>query len=326
MADPNSDPYGYLGLAPNPDGSITRVAEMPTTRASADPGHPFYVSKDIPINQSKGTWARIFVPRQAFDSSPARKLPLVIYFHGGGFVVCRVNTSLFDSLYNEIAAGTPSVVVSVGYRLAPEHRLPVAYDDCEEGLHWLKSCKDEWLTKYADFSKSFLMGTSAGGNIAYHVGLRAAGRADNLKPIQIKGIICHQPFFGGVNRNGSELRLADDKVFPLGVSDLMWKLCLPVGVDRDHEYSNPVLSLKSGHFDGIKALGWKILITGCDGDPLVDRQIELAKKLEEEGVPVTGIFDEGGFHGFDSIDPSRVTVLSTYLKGFVESVINSSPK
>ncbi|CAI9095376.1 OLC1v1031315C1 [Oldenlandia corymbosa var. corymbosa] len=325
-ADPNIDPYGYMGIAPNEDGSITRLAEKPSTPASSDPGsgNPFHLSKDIPINPSKHTWARIFLPRQAFDSSPLQKLPLFIYFYGGGFVVCRVNSSVFDGLYTTIAAGTPAVVISVGYRRAPEHRLPAAYDDSEEALHWVKSCKDEWLIKYADFSKCFLMGTSAGGNIVYHVGLRAAEYADSFLPLQIKGLILHQPFFGGTKRSGSELRLANDKVLPLCVSDLMWKWSLPVGVDRDHEYSNPVLSLKSGRFDGIKALGWKVLITGCDGDPLVDREMELAKKLEEHGVPVTGKFDEGGYHGCDSHDPSRAAVLTKNLKEFVESAINSS--
>ncbi|CAI9095377.1 OLC1v1031316C1 [Oldenlandia corymbosa var. corymbosa] len=325
MADPNTDPYGCIGFAPNPDGSITRVVEAPRTPAGSN---PFHLSKDLPINQSKGTFARIFVPRQAFDSPATRKLPLIIYFHGGGFVVSAVDSSCYDSLHTTIAAGIPAVVISIEYRRAPEHRLPAAYDDGEEGLRWVKSCQDEWVTKYADPTNSFLMGTSAGGNLVYHVGLRAAAAAaaecgDDLKPLQIKGLILHHPFFGGTNRSGSELRLVNDKVIPLCVSDLMWKLCLPIGVDRDHEYCNPTAGIEPGHFDAIRAVGWKILITGYHGDPLVDRQIELAEKLEENGVAVTGKFEEGGCHACDLSDPLRASVLLSYLKEFVESAINS---
>ncbi|XP_071916687.1 carboxylesterase 1-like [Coffea arabica] len=321
--DPNENPYGYLGMAKNPDGSITRLAQLPGTPASSDPSNPFHLSKDLDINQSKGTWARIFVPREAFDSSPAKKLPLIIYFHGGGFILCSVNSSSFDALYTPIVTEIPAVVVSVEYRLAPEHRLPAAYEDCFEALHWIKKSKDEWLEKYADFSKAFLMGTSAGGNIAYHVGLHAAACVDDLGPLQIKGLILHQPFFGGIERTESELRLAKNMVIPLTVCDLMWDLSLPIGVDRDHEYCNPTAEIKPGQFDHVKARGWKVLVTGCDGDPLVDRQIELWKKLEENGVSVTGKFDEGGFHGYEIGYPDEAKELVLRIKELVKSATTS---
>ncbi|KAI5642007.1 hypothetical protein M9H77_00204 [Catharanthus roseus] len=322
--DPNVDPYGYMGFVKNPDGSLTRLPPpLPDTPASDDPTNPFHLSKDITINQSNKTWVRLFVPRKSFDSEPITKLPILIYFHGGGFLVISAASSVFYSLYNGLTIEIPAIVVSVEYRLAPEHRLPAAYDDSMEVLHWIKNSDDEWLTKYGDVSKCFLMGTSAGGNISLHVGLLAASSVDDLKPLEIKGLILHCPFFGGKERTDSELRMELDKVLPLCVTDIVWDLSLPIGTDRDHEYSNPMMmGIKRDIIDQIKRLGWKILVTGCDGDPLIDRQIEIVKKLEEFGVSVVSKFEEGGFHGFDILDPCMTRELIKLVKEFVESSLN----
>ena len=81
--------------------------------------------------------------------------------------------------------------------------------------------------------------------------------------MKIKGLILHHPFFGGSKRTESELRLLNTLVLPLCSTDLMWKLALPIGVDRDHEYCNPTVG---GGFDQIRELGWWVMLIGCDGD------------------------------------------------------------
>ncbi|KAI5639365.1 hypothetical protein M9H77_00261 [Catharanthus roseus] len=322
LMDPNVDPYGYLGFVKGSDGSVTRLPlNLPEIPASDDPTNPFHLSKDIIVNQSNKTWVRLFVPRKSFDSDPITKLPILIYFHGGGFVLASPGLILFYSIYNGITTQIPAIVVAVKYRLAPEHRLPAAYEDSMEALHWIKNSDHEWLKKYGDVSKCFLMGTSAGGNISFRVGLLAASSVDDLKPLEIKGLILHYPFFGGKERTDSELRLQNDKILPLSVSDITWDLCLPIGTDRDHEYSNPIMAMgmKRDIIDQIKLLGWKILVTGCNGDPLIDRQIEFVKKLEEFGVSVASKFEEEGFHGYDLFDPSKTKALINLVKEMVES-------
>lgn len=289
------------------------------TPASADLlSNPFHLSKDITINESKKLWVRIFVPRQSFDSNQdgVVKLPVVVYFHGGGLISCSPDTTVFYTHYNAITTEIPAVVVSVGYRLAPQNRLPAAYEDGIEALYWIKNSDDEWLTKYGDVSRCYLMGSSGGANLVYHAGFRVAPCAEDLKPLEIKGMILHHPFFGGQSRTESEMRSMDDKVLPPSVTDHIWSLCLPIGADRDHEFCNPMVGIKTDVLDKIKVLGWKIMVTGCGGDPMIDRQIEFAKKLEEHGVSVASVFEETGEHGYDVFDASSKVLINLVKENF----------
>ncbi|XP_073035029.1 carboxylesterase 1 [Primulina eburnea] len=315
--DPNVDPYGYLGIHKNPDNSITRAVELfLNSPACSDPNLPV-LSKDITINPASNTWARVYLPKQYCDSNPKVKLPLLVYYHGGGFILCSTANSRLHEFCSDLACYTPVIVVSVEYRLAPEHRLPAAYDDGIEALHWIKTTNDEWLTEFADFSRCFLMGGSAGGNIAYHVGLRAASSGGDLWPLKIQGLVLQQPFFGGVERTASEVRLTNDKILPCGVSDVMWELALPLGVDRDHKYSNPRVDIQAEAFEEMKSQDWRVLVTGCEGDPLIDRQRDVMNLLEENGVQVVGRFDEGGCHGIDFFDKSRSKISAQFLGDFI---------
>lgn len=320
LSHPAVDPYQRLQIVLNADGTLTRHRQIPTTPASPDPNQPTpFLSKDVALNQANSTGVRIFLPRQALDTSSSTKLPLIVYFHGGGFILYSPTSSSFHDFCGNIAIELNIIIVSVGYRLTPEHQLPAAYDDAVEALHWIKTNQDDWLRNYADFSNIYIMGTSAGGNIAYHGGLRAAAEADSLKPLRIKGLILHQPFFGGSQRTPSELRVGDsDPVLPLSVSDLMWELALPIA-DRDHEYCNPTVGGGSRLLENIKLLGWRIFVTGCDGDPLIDRQIQLVKLMEEKGVAVVSKFREGDYHGVEIFEPSKAKAFHVVLKNFMSS-------
>ncbi|KAK8579395.1 hypothetical protein V6N13_142604 [Hibiscus sabdariffa] len=306
------DPCKYLHITLNPDGTLTRSPNaFPTTS-------PDISSKDVPINPANSTWARIFLPKP--PPLHPNKLPLLLYFHGGGFILGSPDLAMFHEFCSNVAAELPVLLVSAGYRLAPEHRLPAAYDDGMEALRWVKTVQDDWLRDHADFSNCFIMGSSAGGNMAYHVGLRAAQETDDLSPLKIKGLILHQPFFGGVQRTQSELIQVNDPFFPPCVSDLMWELCLPVGTDRDHTYCNPTAGKDSfSVLEEMGRLGWRVLVTGCDGDQMIDRQMELVKMMEKKGIKVEGRFGAGGFHGLEFVDSSKAKSLKLVLQNFILS-------
>lgn len=315
-----TDPYQHIQIIPNPDGTITRDPNRyPNSSPSPDPKYPTPVlSKDIIINQSEKTWVRIFLPRQTIvDSSSTSKLPLIVYFHGGGFINCSASSTVFHDFCSSMVLDLHVAVVSVDYRLAPEHRLPAAYDDAMEVLQWIKTTQEDWLREYVDYTRCFLMGSSAGANAAYHAGLCVSQEADNLVPLKIKGLILHHPFIGGVQRTGSEVKLVNEPHLPLCVNDLMWNLALPLGVDRDHEYCNPMVDGGSKLWKNVRLLGWKVMVTGCDGDPMMDRQMEFVDMLVTKDVRVVGHFSTGGYHVVELKEPSKAKALHALLKDFM---------
>ncbi|KAG4910471.1 hypothetical protein JHK87_056587 [Glycine soja] len=321
MMSSKVDPFQHLKLVPNSDGTITRQRDDPPISPSLNPTLPV-LTQDATINRSNNTFARIFLPREALDSSPSNNLPLVVYFHGGGFVLFSAASDFFHDACVNLAEDTNSIVVSVEYRLAPEHRLPAAYEDAVEALHWIKAQSNDWLRNHADFSNCYLMGSSAGANIAYHAGLRVAAElnvyGDNyLAPLKIRGLILSQPFFGGTKRVPSEVRLVDDPVLPPHVCDLLWELSLPLGVDRDHEYCNPTAGDGPVILDRVRQLAWRVLVSGCHGDPLLDHQMALARLIEEKGVAVVTRFDQGGCHGIEVRARKHQNQLYNLVKDFI---------
>ncbi|HEY8216245.1 MAG TPA: alpha/beta hydrolase, partial [Acidimicrobiia bacterium] len=101
------------------------------------------------------------IPVRVYDSQPASTSPVVAYFHGGGFVMMGLDTH--DRVCRRLANATGAVIVSVDYRLAPEHRFPAALDDCMAVTHWLTEHAAELA---GDPGRVAVAGDSAGGNLA----------------------------------------------------------------------------------------------------------------------------------------------------------------
>ncbi|KAJ6752494.1 hypothetical protein OIU85_002867 [Salix viminalis] len=283
-----------IDFVENPDGSLTRNSpfpEMPPSEQIAPGSDQTSLSKDIPLNATNKT----FLP------------PQLLFFHQ---TCC------------DMASHLPALILSVEYRLAPEHRLPAAYEDAMESIRWVQkqalgidgpSC-EPWFKEYLDFSRCFLMGMSAGGNIAYHANLHALNI--DIKPLRIIGLILNAPYFSAVTRTESEKRLVNDPVLPLAGSDKMWDLSLPEGTDRDHGYCNPIAGAGAFEKNEIERLP-RCFFRGYHGDPLVDKQKEVVKMLESRGVDVVAKFDEDGFHAVEFFDPSKAKALYDYVKEFV---------
>ncbi|KAK4491264.1 hypothetical protein RD792_002000, partial [Penstemon davidsonii] len=168
--------YKVLGISQNPDGSLTREIRIPMVNATpfVDPTKltPIALSRDVFLNPfTNKSCVRLFRPLRPPRNT---KLPLIIYLHGGDFVLFSATTLVFHNFCNAISSQIPAVIASVEYRLAPEHRLPAAFDDAVNAILWVKNQalgildRDPWLDKYADFSRVFLLGSASGGNIVYH--------------------------------------------------------------------------------------------------------------------------------------------------------------
>ncbi|XP_027336852.1 probable carboxylesterase 8 [Abrus precatorius] len=323
------DPFEFLKIKLNTNGSLTRNYVVPTVPPfpTADPNSPPQpsLSKDIPLNAAANTSLRLYLPHPP-PSPSAAKLPLLIYFHGGGFILYHPSSLIFHQSCAALAASIPAVIASVDYRLCPEHRLPAAYDDALDAILWAQAQaqnpaqSDPWIRDHVDFSKCFLMGSSAGGNIAYFAGLRALDL--DLSPLKILGLVMNVPYFSGTQRSNSELRLVNDRILPLPANDLMWALSLPDGADRDHVYCNPT-AMDEVYGDKIGRLP-RCFINGYGGDPLVDKQKELTMILEARGVHVEKHFIDDGFHAVEIFDPEKARALGDNIKMFILSAITQS--
>ena len=130
--------YGFIKVFN--DGSV----ERPISPAGLSPSNPTHfvegvATRDVTIDPTTNIWARIFLPKPPSPSSRIgrKKIPLVLHFHGGGFCSGSPHAKAFHTFCSRMASQSQSIWVSVDYRLAPEHRLPAAYDDAFTALMWI---------------------------------------------------------------------------------------------------------------------------------------------------------------------------------------------
>lgn len=208
------------------DGSVKRFAPE-IIPPSINPTHGF-MSKDVVIDSSKPITARMFVPENLLSETA---LPVLVYFHGGGFSIGSTTWIGYHYFLGGLSVTGKCIVLSVDYRLAPEYKLPIAYEDCYSSLAWLCHAvsHEPWLQK-ADLSRVFLSGDSAGGNIAHHVAVKAI--RDKACRVRVKGILPVHPYFGSEKRTKLEQETGD--VGEVAMNDFFWGLSLPKGSDRDY--------------------------------------------------------------------------------------------
>ncbi|KAG8074283.1 hypothetical protein GUJ93_ZPchr0006g44667 [Zizania palustris] len=315
------DPYKYLNIRFNPDGSLTRngasrllppapagepvVGEGPTRR--------IVHSNDAPLNDANGTTVRLFVPSGP-GVGDAGTLPLILYFHGGGYVLFRAASEPFHNTCTALAASIPAAVASVDYRLAPEHRLPAAFEDAADAVRWVRS----YAAAFPGMPV-FLMGSHAGASIAFRAALAAVDEG-----LQLRGLILNQAHHSGVKRTAAEESSVDDRVLPLPANDLLWELALPVGADRDHEYCNPETMLAGVGAARLRRLP-PCLVLGRRKDPPRDRQRTLVEALQNTGVSVEAHLDGAGYHAMELFKQDRAAEFIAQVTDFVRRHAHAFP-
>lgn len=183
------------------DGTIERIYDSGYAPPGPDPSTRT-TSRDVVIDPDAPVRARLYLPESAnYSAATSTKLPILLYFHGGGFCAETAFSRLYHPFLCSLSARAHLLVVSVEYRLAPESPIPAAYDDCLLGLRWAVAGSDEWISARGDPARVFLAGDSAGGNIAHNVALRAGEGG-----LALEGAVLIHPYFWGAERMGSELR------------------------------------------------------------------------------------------------------------------------
>jgi acetyl esterase len=210
---------------------------------------------------------------------------LVVYFHGGGFVIGSIG--LMDNIARELTHCSGAVVVSVGYRLAPEHPYPAGLDDCESVTRWA-------LANATRFDvpprKVAVAGESAGGNLSAAVALRLRDAGDT----SLAGQVLMYPGVAGPLEHPSTVEF-DGLIISRKAGENYWTAYSgDRNIDRD-PYAAPL------HAEHLKDLPPALVVLGgCD--MLRDEGRAYAARLRDDGVEVDEICFAGQPHGFINFD------------------------
>ncbi|KAK9080012.1 hypothetical protein SSX86_001687 [Deinandra increscens subsp. villosa] len=292
------------------DGSVERF--IPLTAPASLNLYNGYKCKDVTIDPLKPITARMFIPSTAVA---AATLPVLVYFHGGGFCIGSTTWLGYHHFLGDLSATSESIVLSVDYRLAPENKLPIAYEDCYASLIWLTQTAESWL-RNADLSRVFLSGDSAGGNIAHQVAIRAI--RDKKCPVRIVGVIPIHPYFGSEKRTELEMRQGSSE--DVKSNDMFWRLSIPEGVNRDYEGCN------LEHME-VSVPEWSrfpnVLVFVAGLDFLKERGVAYAEFLKEKGVKEVRLMETKDekhvFHVFRP-DSESTRLLQKQLKEFMYNI------
>jgi acetyl esterase len=222
------------------------------------------------------------IPVRVYTPAGEGPLPVVVYFHGGGWVIGDLE--VVDQPCRQLASAAGAIVVSVDYRLAPEHRYPAAFDDSYAATVWVGAHAAEIG---GDPARLAVAGDSAGGNLAAAVALAARDRGGPELAAQLLIYPVTDFNFGTAsyqdNREGYLLTKGSMQWFwahYLGAQDL----------DKD-PYACPLRA------DSLVGLPPAYVATS-EYDPLRDEGEAYARRLEEAGVAVTAKRFDGLLHGF----------------------------
>ena len=222
---------------------------------------------------------RIYTPD---GKPPDGGFPVIVYYHGGGFVIADLDT--YEASAMELAHKANAIVASVEYRHAPENRFPAAHEDAFAAYKWVTENASAWNGNPRILA---VAGESAGGNLAINVAIMA--RDQKLQaPVHM---LLVYPVAGNDTNTPSYKKNAE--AAPLGKADMLWFFDKVLAKPEDKD--NPMLDLLGKA--NLKGLPGATLIT-AQIDPLMSEGIELAEKLRAVGSRVDYQHFSGVTHEF----------------------------
>jgi acetyl esterase/lipase len=224
------------------------------------------------------------IPVRIYTPTSAARLPGLIYFRGGGFVLGTLDSS--DRACRDLAHLSGRVVVSVDYRLAPEHPFPAAVDDAVAATKYVIENASEFEI---DPNQVAVGGESAGGNLAAVTALRC--RHGVTPPLAFQLLI--YPLVDFADDSPSMREFANGHFITSDLLAYFERHYLNPGQDRRHPEASPLMA-------DLRGLPPAFVMT-AECDPLRDQGEAYARKLEQAGVPVTLKRYEGMIHPFFSL-------------------------
>ena len=232
---------------------------------------------------------RVYRPRGS-----AGPLPLVVNLHGGGFVFGSLTGA--DWLSGQLADRADTIVVSLDYRLAPEHPAPVPYEDAWAATCWLL---DHASSLGADPGRAAIMGESAGGNLAALVtlALRDRRRVEPATPTLLGQVLIY-PSTDLTMTSASATELVEAPVLSRHAIEWYGRQYVPQGLPHSLPLDDPRVSpLHAVDHTGLPPA----LVVAAGRDPLRDDAFGYAAALARSGVPVRTVLYPEAVHGFVSI-------------------------
>jgi acetyl esterase len=239
---------------------------------------PMRLERDLPIDLGDAALpARLYVPNGA-----AEKPPLLVYFHGGGFVVGSLRSH--DASVRELADMCGLAILSVDYRLAPEHKAPIAAEDSYRAYLWARVHAEELGV---DGERVAVGGDSAGGNVSAVLSQLCRDRGERVPELQL----LIYPAVDLTCASASHRTFARGYLLEETRIDWFMKHYLA----RDEQRHEPSVSpLFATSFEGLPPA----IVVTAGFDPLRDEGKAYAEKLQSAGVPVTYRCEPGLIHGF----------------------------
>jgi acetyl esterase len=254
-----------------------RAADLEAIRAGRGPATPVDEVTDLQIPGPAGE-----LPARLYHPGGDGPLPVLLYFFGGGWTLGNLETC--DEVCRRLCNGAGVLVLSVGYRLAPEHPFPAAPQDCHAAARWAA----ERLAGYGgDPARIGVAGDSAGGNLAAAVTLlaRASGPA-----LTCQILVYPNVQYGADTRSMTEGEI-DPTIFNRRSVLWYWGHYLTRPEDGADPLASPLRA------PDLRGLPPALLIT-AERDPLRDEGEQYADRLAQAGVPVTKLRYDGVAHGF----------------------------
>ena len=224
-----------------------------------------------------GVPVRVYVPTHDAGSEP---LPVCMWFHGGGWVVGNIETN--DATCRTLANAAGTIMVSVDYRLAPEHKFPIPFDDCYAATEWAAA---NAASLGGDASRLAVAGASAGGNLAAAVALRAR---DEGGPRLVHQSLIY-PVVDKDFERPSYVENAEGYGLSLATMRYFWECYLADETDAANPYVAPMAA------SDLSELPSAFVLT-CEYDPLRDEGEAYAERLRAASVPTALSRYDGMIH------------------------------
>ena len=256
------------------EAGVEQGREMIRTLAMMD-------NEPIDLTRTESLTLAGSIPARLYAASDDTSLPILVWYHGGGFVIGDLDTA--DRTCRTLASKTGALVISVDYGLAPEHPYPAGPDDCFAALRWVI---DNAESLGGDPSRVAIGGDSAGGNLSAVTAIQARDEG-----IALRFQLLVYPVTDCTMTSSSYTENAEGYLLTADSMDWFIDLYLSGGGDAKDPRVSPLFA------DDLRGLAPALVIT-AEFDPLRDEGEAYADRLNDAGNDVTATRFDGQIHGF----------------------------